>query len=39
MDDAILAASAEAGYLILFDEFGKGRVSLARTASRENINK
>lgn len=37
MDDAIAAASAEAGYLILFDDAGKSRVTLARTGGRENI--
>jgi len=37
MDDAITAASAEAGYLILFREDGSSWVSIARTGGREDI--
>lgn len=37
MDDAIAAAKAEAGYLILFDSKGKARVSIARTSDRDDI--
>lgn len=39
MDDAISAASAEVGYLILFDDQGKARVSLARNGDRTDISK
>lgn len=37
MDDAISAASAEAGYLVLFDELGKARTMIARNSNREDI--
>lgn len=37
MDDAISAASAEAGYLILFDDKGHAHINLARRGNREDI--
>jgi len=39
MDDTIAGAEAEVGYLILFDDQGKARVSIARQQGRENLPK
>lgn len=39
MDDAIAAAKAQAGYLILFDARGRSRVSIAREQERQDIPK
>ncbi|PIR23560.1 MAG: Fis family transcriptional regulator [Deltaproteobacteria bacterium CG11_big_fil_rev_8_21_14_0_20_45_16] len=39
MDDAIAGAEAEVGYLILFDDQGKARVSISRQQGRENLPK